>query len=206
MSRQLFLRKMNTKGFTLVELLLAMTLFSTVMVITTAGFIGMNRSFTRGVVRKELSEAAQNLNDDVSRAVRSQGVTDTVTQCDRSAPCAAEWAAVCLGHVRFYWQPGQTDLFRDGGDCAEAIPDDRVSVLGNRYRVRAFEISEPQSGLFRVQGVLTTNVGDNLLTVPAGGDVFTTRCVGSAQNAAVATCAVEQFDFIVSARQRGVSS
>ena len=34
----------NSEGFTLIELMLAMTIFSAVMVVATVGFIGMNRT------------------------------------------------------------------------------------------------------------------------------------------------------------------
>ena len=37
----------NSEGFTLIELMLAMTIFSAVMVVATVGFIGMNRTFNR---------------------------------------------------------------------------------------------------------------------------------------------------------------
>ena len=64
---------LNSKGFTLIELMLAMALFTTVLVITTVGFIGINRTFSKGLVRKQLSESVQRTTEDITRTLRAEG-------------------------------------------------------------------------------------------------------------------------------------
>lgn len=43
------MNKINTSGFTLIELMIATTVFSVVMLISTYGFIKINQYYTKGV-------------------------------------------------------------------------------------------------------------------------------------------------------------
>lgn len=195
---------MNRRAFTLVELLLAMTLFTSVMVIATVGFIAMNRSFTRGVIRKELSEAAQSLNEEVTRTIRAQGRNATARNCpnDENCPSATGWSAVCIGQVRLLWQKNATGIYKDssGIPCDGAIPEDKKLIFSDRYKVQAFSVTSIREGLFRVQGLVSTNTPDALTTPLSPLDI---TCKGSAQSSAVSTCSVERFDFVTSVRQSG---
>lgn len=198
-------QRLNTEGFTLIELLLAMTVFTAVMVIATAGFIGMNRTFTRGMVRKSLSESVQQLNQDVTRSIRAQGQNANATLCgsDESVSCKLEdtgWSAVCLGEVRYLWQSDNTGMVKDGGNCLErATNGQKTAIFDDRFKVSRFNVEkvDGKAGLFRAYGTFTTSNTD-ALEFNADG---TASCKGSAVNAAVGTCAVENFSFIVSARQ-----
>lgn len=196
---------MNRRGFTLVELLLAMTLFTTVMVIATAGFIAMNRSFTRGVVRKQLSEATQSLNEEVTRTVREQGRNALPLNCPADGiGCLIQpgWSAVCFGQVRFVWESDEDGkgMYKDtvSDSCNTAVPTSGMTqVFSDRYKIQTLTVRPIKEGLFRVQGLASTTE-TAALTTPT--DKLDITCKGSAENSAVSTCATEKFDFIISAR------
>lgn len=201
--------KSKQAGFTLVELLLAMTLFSLTMIVATAGFIGMNRVFTRGLVRKDLSEAAQFITEDITRALRAEGLSSVATACPETGstnpPCYNGWASQTLGQTRYIWRSSgaHTGLSRDTGPSTAAPSSSRVSLLSDKYKVKALTISKlPTSAdLYRVSGVLTTSTQE-ALSMPADGDPFKITCLGSGQNVAAQSCAVEKFNFVVSTRTR----
>jgi prepilin-type N-terminal cleavage/methylation domain-containing protein len=200
------MKKLNSSGFTLIELMLAMTLFSAVMVVATVGFIGMNRSFARGVIRKELSEATQAANESVTRSIRAQGVTVVPQSCNEVAPnpdCYPGWSAVCLGQVRYLWQNsgGGDSLYKDSApSCSSAPSSTKERILSERYKAQKFEIiKDPvKQGLFRVKGVFSTKDPDALTMTD--DDIYTLSCKGSSSSASVSTCAVEKFSFVVNAR------
>lgn len=204
--------KNNEHGVTLIELLLAMTLFTSVMVIATVGFIGMNRVFTRGVIRKELSESSQRINDEVTRSVRNSNTQTTIINCagEDSSSCQLGVGAVCMDGTRYYWNvPVQSDetsvvggLYRDAATtCKDAInPSTRTVVVDDRFRIRTFAVSQVSgnSGLYKVSGVLTSGPAESLNNL--GGDPFTISCKGSAQTSLVRSCSVEIFKYIVGSR------
>lgn len=61
----------NKDGFTLVELMLAMTFFSFVLLFVVSGFVQINRTYTRGVTQKDIQNAARAVVDDISDAIRN---------------------------------------------------------------------------------------------------------------------------------------
>lgn len=198
----------NNHGFTLLELLMAMTLFSAVMVIATAGFIAMNRTFTRGVIKKEISESAQALNEDITRTIRIQGKNSNALNCnsgDTGCPSSTGWSAVCLGSVRYIWQSADNGMYKDSKTCNESVDNNKLVVFSDRFRVRAFTVNKVsgKEGLFSVRGVVTT-LNEDALTTPSGSSPFDITCKGTAQSSAVNTCAVEKFEFVINAQQSAV--
>lgn len=202
----------NSDGFTLVELLLAMTLFSTVMVIATVGFIGMNRTFARGTIKKQLSESVQLVTDEASKNIREGSVlTEPISCSETDNPtkpnCPSNWSALCFAsNVRFFWKSVgdntvSNSLYKDvSNDCTKP-PDASAAIrlVGERFRMLELK-AEPggAAGLVRISGIATTLERD-ALTEPIDGVVNTIRCQGSS-NVASRTCAVEPFSFIVGGR------
>lgn len=200
----------NRAGFTLIELLLAMTLFTTVMVVATVGFIAMNRGFNRGLIRKQLSEAVQSVNEDITRSVRAEGAkTINAVNCSGTSggSCPPNgWEAICLGRTRYVWKSAETGLYKDLGPCSASVNiNNSTLVLSERFSVKKFtlttvnlpsEITNEASGIVRVQGLFTTNTPSALTTDQSGDPI----CKGSAENSAVNSCATESFNFLITAR------
>jgi len=204
----------NQKGFTLVELLLSMTLFVTVMIISTVGFIAMNRTFTRGNVRKQLSEAVQLTTEDVTRVVRQipQSDGDSVKVCVAipgdpvAAGCPSDGAnAICITGSRYFWKndPDSDGLWKDGSECDTATTpttQNALQLMDDRYKVVRLSITpagSAQDHLLRVQGTFRTADRSAFNNPDSPLDV---KCKGSIESSAARTCAVEQFDFIINAR------
>jgi len=189
-------------GFTLIELMLAMSLFIGIMVISTVGFVGMNRTFTRGTIRKQLSEAVQNSTQDMARAAQASPQNATVATCNPSKPgCDSTVNAVCLGATRYLWNKDDGGLYKDFRSCSEAPAPDKQSLMDNRYKVQALEVTPLARSLVRIRGVYST-AEEAALALPNTSDpeyAFKITCKGSAETSLVQTCAVEKFDVVINA-------
>lgn len=204
----MMLKIKDAKGFTLIELMLAMTVFSAVMVIATVGFIGMNRTFNRGLIRKELSEYSQTLTEDITRTVRGMGSNAYAQKCTIGEPgpdCAStDFSAICFETARYTWGPdaNNSGLKKDNSsNCGGSVEADAREIVSSRYVVRKLDI-EMLSGegvpnnLFSVSGVLST-ADDEALNLDPSEEI---SCRGTAEAATVRTCAVEKFSFVINAR------
>lgn len=205
--------KNNRAGFTLIELLLAMTIFSAVLMVSTVAFIGINRTFMRAQIRKELSEASQLLRERVAKTVRAQSQTATAQSCNDVGDGVAGSFDASLSRV-----VGSTSyLIKSGtdgggvwlGDSSCKNPGEQV--LDEKYKVRQFEVS-PVNGsedLYRIFGVVTAG-DDDAFVMPDTSKSQTwyqeSRCKGTAESASVQTCAIEKFNYIISARQQPTES
>ncbi len=209
----------DERGTTLIELLLAMTLFTSVMVIATVGFIGMNRVFTRGVIRKELSESSQRTTEEITRNIRNSGLQTEVINCSGligDGKCQQGLGAVCMDGVRYYWsvssQPNQDSvsggLYRDAAaSCKDSPnPSNRTVIVDERFKVRTFSVEKVDSpsdqstkGLYRVAGVLTAGAADAFNGLQ--DNPFNITCKGSSQTVAVRSCSVESFRYVTSSRR-----
>lgn len=210
--------KSNSNGFTLIELLLAMALFISVLIVFTFGFIGISRTFSRGVIRKQLSESVQQSTDSLTRAIRTGSVTSLPVKCDGSVAtqslCPGQvspngWQALCFGTARFYWNPSDGGLFQDGAECIDNLQsNEAIELTSSRFRVDALEIKTLQASaevqgtsLFEIRGVFRTKDDEAFLfdtEIPA--DPFETKCRGTTQSNTVFSCAIENFSFIVNSR------
>lgn len=217
---------LSPRGFTLIELLLAMTLFVTIILLFTAGFIGINRTFTRGMIRKQLSESVQTVTENISHAIRTSEMRSLPFECTtgtdtENCPAAPNgsperWQILCFTNgSRYFWSPAAGGLYRD--HCVADTPlvlNNATQLVDSRYRVDALELALVSSGegsqgvataLYRIRGVMRTKTDDafvfnNVENPEQQPDPFQTRCKGTAQSSAVQTCAIENFSFIVNAR------
>lgn len=197
-------RKTNQSGFTLVELMLAMVLFSTILVISTVGFIGMNRTFNRGTIKKQLSQSTQTITEDMARALRSRpndnpGPISTCGKADIACVSYLEdWNTLMIGSTCYLWQG--SGLYKSTGTCN---PSNAQQLLDDRYVVRNGPFvtlvgSDSGTALYRVSGVFTTDAIDAVHVPGAEGDPDTRwHCRGTAESSNVITCAVEEFNIII---------
>jgi prepilin-type N-terminal cleavage/methylation domain-containing protein len=65
----------SKSGFTLIELMLSMALFSMVLVIVLGAFTQINAAFYRGVSSNKTQEAVRKLSDSIANDTRSNGLT-----------------------------------------------------------------------------------------------------------------------------------
>ncbi len=206
------LRKLNNqKGFTLIELMLAMAISVTVLIIATVGFVGINRTFSRGLIRRQLSEGVQRITEDVTQTVRAAPTQSPSGTCflgltSDTCPPGTQWGAQCLANTRYLWRAAG-GLYKDSKPCPDAVVEaELLELIDDRFVVEGV-IVEPLAipNLYHVLGLIRTP--DRAAFVfpedVANDDVVSpldTRCRGTAESNAVRTCSIESFDFIVSSK------
>lgn len=140
--------RQNQRGFTVIELLLATTFFSVIIMMVTAGFIQINRSYTRGTIVRNMQNNARVLFEDISRTIRDStpgGLVYSNTQPYR----------ICVPGIRYGWNqfngsgrsteslPAGTSMVKsyDTGTCTGAMPANATSPLGENMIVQHMAIT-----------------------------------------------------------------
>ncbi len=207
-------KNVSEEGFTLIELLLAMTLFSVILVVSTLGFVGINRTYTRGAIRKQLSESVQRLNQDITTTVRNpQAANPAVCKSDVvTANCPNGWEAICLSGARYSWKKLDDTaggLFKDAKACGDAVDTATATkIVDTRYIVEHLAVTSLTNRLYNTQGIIRTADSTALTTTDNDGSIDRTptdywknvRCKGSSAGGVVQTCAVESFNFVINSQ------
>jgi prepilin-type N-terminal cleavage/methylation domain-containing protein len=88
----------DQSGFTLIELMVATTLFSIVLVVIVASFLQVGRMFYKGVSIDNTNESARTLVDDVANDIRLSGYFDPGNTLVTPAPATQYF---CVGPHRY---------------------------------------------------------------------------------------------------------
>lgn len=86
------------KGFTIIELLIALSFFSFLLMALTVGFVQINRAYTKGITVKTIQENGRVLMNDITRAIRSSG--------DGVVTVSANPYRLCINGIRYGWNQG----------------------------------------------------------------------------------------------------
>ena len=96
----------DNKGFTLVELLIAISFFSFLLLFVTFGFVQVPRIFTTGITVKTIQETSRNIVEDVTRTIRtSKGASFTYLD-GTDVPSGSnpnEVYRLCYEGIRYGW-------------------------------------------------------------------------------------------------------
>lgn len=146
----------NQKGMTLIELLIATTVFSMVLLIVLYAFLFVSKDYTRSYAESQTQEAARNIVEDISQEVQLNGnsVSTPVGNShlkDAYVQCIGQDAYVYQLNVEVLSSTGTHGLvfIPDGCGAAEAdieagtlpaFTSGSQELLGNQMRLGQFEI------------------------------------------------------------------
>ncbi len=115
----------DNKGFTLIELMLAMTFISVLLIAIAMTTIQISNIYNKGVTLKEVNQAGRSLSDEFQRSVASAVPFDVTPKVDNSPATATSKYVVrdgggrlCLGSYTYAWNYGKTIA---GGPGAPSI-------------------------------------------------------------------------------------
>jgi prepilin-type N-terminal cleavage/methylation domain-containing protein len=92
--------RIKQHGFTILELMIASTVFSVVLLLCTIAIIQVGRMYYRGVVSSRTQESARAVIDDISQAIQFSG--DDVNTAVASVGASQ---AFCVGQRRYTYRP-----------------------------------------------------------------------------------------------------
>lgn len=93
----------RTKGFTILELLIATVVFSVVLLLVTSGIMQITRVYYKGVTESNTQNTARAIIDTVSQAIQFSGGDVTPTA---ASPVADTDYAFCVGNEQFSYRLG----------------------------------------------------------------------------------------------------
>lgn len=139
------IRPNKQNGFTLVELMIATTVFSVVMLLSTYAFIQINRYYAKGISLARTQDAARNIVSDISNQLQF-----TAAKIDPETPPPGD-GSVCVGNKKYDYKINVPEsdashalTITDVGSGCTGIRPPKV-VLAKDTRVLEFRVSNAGS-------------------------------------------------------------
>lgn len=90
--------KSSKQGFTIIELMLAMTFLSFVLVFMALTIVQMMRTYDKGLTVKQVNQAGRTVTDDIAKAMRGEQPGGIVVANVANG-------RLCIGNVMYVWNP-----------------------------------------------------------------------------------------------------
>jgi Tfp pilus assembly protein PilE len=205
------LAKKPVEGFTIVELMIAATVFAVVLIIAQTSFVQIGHLFYRGVSITNTQEVADHIYQDVSGNFQNAA---GFTSAKNSS--AGGYDYYCIGNTRYTYRldnevntdlaathtsaTGNYGILKDvlqgtgsgcPAPCDDAAPScvsgvalkNPAELLGDKMRVEQFDITQSTStsNLYNIQIVIAYGE-TSTLTYKTPGDLKTVSCQGDSNN------------------------
>ncbi|MDB5168251.1 MAG: hypothetical protein JWO55_509 [Candidatus Saccharibacteria bacterium] len=136
----------NTKGFTLIELMLAMTFISILLIAIAMTTIQITSIYTKGITLREVNQAGRAVSDDLQRSISSTIPFDVTPKTASPATADSKYVKrdgggrLCIGRYTYAWNYGDSIAGASG-----------APTLFNKYNdnstVRFAKVSDPSASL-----------------------------------------------------------
>jgi prepilin-type N-terminal cleavage/methylation domain-containing protein len=160
------------KGFTLVELMISMLVFSVVMLISTYTFIQINRYYTKGITLVRMQDSVRNVMADISNQIQltTGNYSKTVT-----SPSPEE-GYYCIGNKRYTYKINSqennttnhalTSQTVNPTNCT-LTSDPARTLLPSGSKLLVFDVISGTSSLYDIN-IAMINGADDLIDKSAG--------------------------------------
>ncbi len=220
------MNRVKIAGFTIVELMIATMVFSTILILISSGLIQVSRLYYKGITTSRTQQTTRNIMDTVSRSIQfSGGSVSAVPDCGGvpTNPCY-----FCINNDRYTYQinkqlvdgsPGadqQNHVFIKDTTAACSGPANLVTppsgseeLMGTNMRLVNFNLSKSAAPPFVYNLTLRIIAGDSdLLCSPAAGDCSSTTTSTNLTNSDITCkmiggsqfCAAAQLDTTIEKR------
>ena len=187
-------------GFTIVELMLAMTIFSVILVGASAGIIYVGRMYYKSVITTRAQDNTRLVIDDISRSVQFSGQEPEIQS-------SGQQTQICFGRTRYTVLVAESaddasSVYRQqipSGPCSQAVPDDEgVELLSENMNLTRFNIEQiGQSDTYRVLVWLAYGDDSDLFSSDSNDS---DRWICNPSGFGVEFCAISELSTIVSRR------
>ncbi|HPD99319.1 prepilin-type N-terminal cleavage/methylation domain-containing protein [Candidatus Saccharibacteria bacterium] len=152
----------SKKGFTIVELMIAMLVFGVASLLVTAAVIGMSRQYQKGSYTAQLNDASRSIHQDIFNAVayvNKDAVTNMKTEDSVTY--------FCIGNVMYYWSLPDGNTINNGlfkrqlsdAACERGQANGGTNLLPRNGFVSQFTITQPSADLGVFDITTRFNVG-----------------------------------------------
>lgn len=210
-------RELRRQGFTIVELMIATTVFSVILIVATSGVIAIGRLYYKGITSAKTQEATRSIMESVARSQQfsSQGASET-----EAAAVFDGKRAICFGEDRYSYiinqkvtdDPNIIGLRYDTRDTTELTScqpaDDGEQLLGSNMRLVDFAVTDVDNKRFRIAVKVAFGDNDLLNIYENDGTTPTPVAIKDAQcRSGIAGsnfCSVSELSTIVNLRLGGI--
>lgn len=98
--------RINQKAFTLIELMLAMTFVSVLLIAIAMLTIQISNTYTKGITLRDVNQAGLAVSNDLHRSINAAGAFDATPGAD-SFVQQPTGGRLCLGNYSYVWNDGQ---------------------------------------------------------------------------------------------------
>jgi type II secretory pathway pseudopilin PulG len=142
-------KNQNSLGFTILELIIATTVFGIVLLVVTTGIIKIGKNYYKGLIESRTQEVARSIADDVTKTIQLGNTTKVIG----AAPPAGA-SQFCLGTTRYtYLINEKVSSATSIGLTTETVPPNscagpatnKTQLLAKNMRILRFSV-EPRAG------------------------------------------------------------
>lgn len=136
----------NKQGFTLIELMLAMTFIAVLLVAIAMTTIQISAIYNKGITLREVNQAGRAVSDEMQRSIASVVPFDVTPNKDNSATETSKYVVrdgggrLCLGRYTYVWNYGSSIAGVDGAPTLFNEYDDNTPV-------RFAKVNDPSGSL-----------------------------------------------------------
>lgn len=132
------------KGFTLIELMLAMTFISMLLLAIALTIVQIANIYNKGIITKELNQTSRSVSDELSLAMRSSGHFSLATNYVQSST----GGRLCMGQYSYIWNYGKALATQDQARnlYSAAAPAGNSVIDGSTTRYEISLVKVPDAG------------------------------------------------------------
>lgn len=175
-------------GFTIVELMLAMTIFSLILIAASAGIVQISRLYYKSAITSRTQDNARSIVTELSRSLQFSGATPVINNTGVEYTSGKPVRSVCIGSLRFSYvldqQVGDDTpyvLWRDNEADSACTPLDvtdsnlgsvseGIELIGENSRITRLNIENNRAKEYSVQLTVAYGDSDLFLALDASGD------------------------------------
>lgn len=198
----------KSHGFTIIELMLALTVFSVILVAASAGLIQIGRMYYKSVITVRTQDTSRNIINELSRSIQFSKDKPEIIRVDPNNP-NSQALALCVGTKRFTPLLNQqvTDdstavaLYRDTGpnECEPATSfSDGVELVGQNMRLTRFDVTPLDDKNIQYRLTVWVAYGDDEVLEIDPNNPNRFICTGSEVGSEF--CAISELSTVVSRR------
>lgn len=138
-----FTMEYKQKGFTVIELMIAIAVFTIAVLLVAAATMFIARNYTQAKNRVAIEEATRQLHSDIANSIIFSGSSSAIVQANDTKNL--DWDTLCVGNIAYTWSgvdllddKSNLDDLQDGlyqknidSSCEE--PDSSISLLDQGY-------------------------------------------------------------------------
>lgn len=177
MSRQPVSPNYSQRGFTIIELMIAMMVFSVILIVVTAGILSFSRQYYKGVIANQTQNTARAVIDDITRAIQfNSGGVYELTQNDPTDPPGPA-VGYCLGESRRYSFTPNQQVTKSGTlgpmQARYGLTSDTISGCSTSTLAVDTAVLTGSTGLVNFRELLGENMRLNKLKITQSGGMYT---------------------------------